>query len=773
MADEPYLVQFVDRIGTDPTVRLDVCGDIWSLQADSDLTPPAVDRAYGGSLLTDGRPVTAAAYGNRVLRLELLLLDGVTEDDAAAHVQNLTREISRPANILRWQPGTSQPVFFRTLFPEFGRVIWEPSQKRCSLIIPAEPFAYGVKVDLCAPMNSNPYFEANVAGWTPTGGTFVRSTAQSHQGVAAGLLTPSGVASLVFALADPVPVTPGVQYRAAAWVRCSVSRNVDLAAAWTDAGGANVSAGGSLNSADGVTVAVTGLTWTLLETIVVPPPGAVQASLRVRMTGTPPAGNLLYVDEATLSPAFEVFNDSTQPSPPLNSNPYFEIDASGWNGTSATLARSTAQFRTGSASLLLTTTGTPAQAYARAEAPVVAGRWYTVSMWCYSVAGYGSVSASVDWLDASHTYMSTDNGGSSALGAATWARRVFTVQAPVGAAFAQFGPTLGSNPPAATQVYVDDAQIGEIGGSYANGCYFDIDGASIIGDVETPLFLSVQGADLAVTGRRTSVMGVRRRGAPVQAPLSWQVEGSTLNSDSSLQANDAAMSGFGQNFVRTSFSTTTAFATRAQWGIWPPVPSVDSRGTYRAFLRCRKTSGGDTINVLLTVNLGSVNVVGAPAAVPNILPRWVDLGLFQLPAGADPVTDGYSGVPLPATGMQWRLTAERAAGVGNLDMDAFVLVPADDRQAAMKWPEFMPSANASMILDGASGQIYALGINGDAQSVQPVELAGGLPMVSPGQTTRIVWLLDVATVVGGDDKTLATTIKAYYWPRFLYVRGAV
>jgi hypothetical protein len=145
----------------------------------------------------------------------------------------------------------------------------------------------------------------------------------------------------------------------------------------------------------------------------------------------------------------------------------------------------------------------------------------------------------------------------------------------------------------------------------------------------------------------------------------------------------------------------------------------------------------------------------------------------QVPLGADPITDGYSGTPLPTAGMQWRIYAERLSGAGTLDLDALVLVPADDRLGLVKWPDTLPSAGASLVLDGAASRIYALGSGGDVQAVQPAELAGALPMVTPGQAARVAWMLDAGiTATAGDDKTLTTTITPYYWPRFLYVRGA-
>jgi hypothetical protein len=301
-------VQFVDRIAATPTVRLDVCGGIWSLGRDSDLSPPQLERAYAGSLLADGRPLTAAAYGNRLLKLELMLLDDATEDQAAINLQALGRELDRPGNILRWQPGTSTPVFFRTLRAEFGRIIWDAVQKRATVLIPAEPFAYGLFESLgsytvagdpatfSGALNANPYFETNAANWTPTGCTFVRSTAQFHQGAASGLLTPDGVTDPPLVLSDTVTVVTGQQVKVSAWVRCAVARSVDLAVSFSTAAGAAV-------SAPGVSASLAATTWTLMELTTSVPATAARAALRVRLVGggVPPVGHTLHIDEATLS----------------------------------------------------------------------------------------------------------------------------------------------------------------------------------------------------------------------------------------------------------------------------------------------------------------------------------------------------------------------------------------------------------------------------------------------------------------------------------------
>lgn len=612
----PYVVQFVDRITATPTVRLDIAAT-WIVQRDSDLSPPTLDRAYAGSMLVDGRPVTAASYGNRTIVLALKLRDeSATEDQAAAAVQVLARELNRPGNVLRWQPGTTQPVYFRTLRAEFGRLYWDAVTKQCTAQIPAEPFAYGLKVTLPAAtvyndparagsaLNTNPYFETNALGWAAAGGTFARSTAQFHQGAASGLLTPDGVTALVYTRTDSLPVTVGATYRGQMWVRCAASRSVDLTIDWYDAGA------GFLSQA-AVGTAVAANTWTLLDVSGIAPVNAVTGQFKVAMGSTPAGSHLLYVDEAT---------------------------------------------------------------------------------------------------------------------------------------------------------------IGMVGAVDANGMFFDLAGSALLGDVETPLFLTFTAPDVTSSGRRISALGVRRRGTPSAARHLLQAESMTPLTGTTLQANDSAMSGAASNFMRVATFTGSPCLVAAPH---PVTAGVDVRGTYRVFARIRKGTSGDGITLQLQAGVSPYIISGERIATlpTGTTIRWVDLGLLQIPLGADPVVDGYSGVALSAEGLNLHLLPLRVSGSGHLDIDCVLLIPADDRFALIKWPE--DAGPVSLVADAANAQIYAVGTAGQVYPTAAAELAGALPVVSPGQDTRVYFLLDVGdTSVFGDDRTETTVVTPYFWPRYLFVRGA-
>ena len=143
------------------------------------------------------------------------------------------------------------------------------------------------------PLNLNPYFETDASDWFAAGGAVTRSTAQFHSGVASLLLTPSGVDATSRAqITDFEPVIVGVGYTMSIWVRCAVSRNMSFDIAWYDADQVFTTTSTPL------TVALVANTWTHVEQTWTVPAGTGFARPRIYMTGTPPANNLLYIDEA-------------------------------------------------------------------------------------------------------------------------------------------------------------------------------------------------------------------------------------------------------------------------------------------------------------------------------------------------------------------------------------------------------------------------------------------------------------------------------------------
>jgi hypothetical protein len=153
-------------------------------------------------------------------------------------------------------------------------------------------------------------------------------------------------------------------------------------------------------------------------------------------------------------------NNPVPGSTSLGTVPYdFEAGVTGFTATGCTFAQSNTVARVGTYSGKMTVTGTPTSAYVRpplADSPVIVpGTRYTVAFWAYSADGHGDLAAAIDWYDASNVYLSTSSVSAS-VAAGVWEYRSYSATAPTGAAKAVFGPTLGTNPPTAEVLYIDE-----------------------------------------------------------------------------------------------------------------------------------------------------------------------------------------------------------------------------------------------------------------------------------------------------------------------------
>lgn len=300
----------------------------------------------------------------------------------------------------------------------------------------------------------------------------------------------------------------------------------------------------------------------------------------------------------------------------------------------------------------------------------------------------------------------------------------------------------------------------------SNGMFFDVSG--VLGDVETPLVLRVNHADTVETWGRQSLFAVRRRGTVANVPFSLQAESMTQGTNTTVQPNDAVMSGAGSNYSRCTFGTTS-MTTRLSTTAHPSSGGEDPRGRYRVLMRYRKSVSGDTINVRLQWGSNAEPITNTSVALPSGTGRrYVDLGDVQVPIGADGVTK-LDGTTREVLGIHLAVQAERAAGTGNLDMDVLLLVPADDRLAVVQW--YPTTGPTYSWVDGVNDAVFATDGSERTTRAQLVAL-GGLPAVSPGVTNRIFVIGDVHPSATNDDITKTMTIVPSYLPRYLYVRPA-
>jgi hypothetical protein len=308
----------------------------------------------------------------------------------------------------------------------------------------------------------------------------------------------------------------------------------------------------------------------------------------------------------------------------------------------------------------------------------------------------------------------------------------------------------------------------------SNGMYWDVSG--ILGDVETPVTINFGYSTPFGAGTLSSAIGIRRGGTVANLPMVLQAESmSSAIADTTLQANDAVMSGAGSNYMRTTFATATAMTVRLTYALHPAVSSLDARGLYRVFLRHRQGTGADVIQVRLSY--GQSDGVGQNyfndtiTLASNTNRRWTDLGLLPIPAGGDPVYDGISGNKVIARGVSVALAARRVSGSGNFDWDCLLFVPADDRYGTVKWPNEANIDNVAV--DAITDSAYALENTTEIRSTaSPFRRTAGLPYLSPDITNRIVLVLnadpnDSANPNQNDVKTHTASVTLRYWPRYL------
>ncbi|GAA2092286.1 hypothetical protein [Actinomadura alba] len=299
--------------------------------------------------------------------------------------------------------------------------------------------------------------------------------------------------------------------------------------------------------------------------------------------------------------------------------------------------------------------------------------------------------------------------------------------------------------------------------SGTNRAFYDLTG--VRGDHPTPLFARV---GTGFGAGATFHVAVRSKNNPAAVTTWAQCEAGTLGTDTTLQANDATMSGSGQNFVRTTFATNT-FITRVT--VTAPTASSPEaiKGRYRVLVKCRRS--GSTSDFLMAYKLGGSSEVLGPrvtwsGGMPNV---WlVDLGIVEFPSlGPSPTTIGYSGLVAGFIAPAIEIQAQRSTGALNLDMDYVYLLPADQRQLMFRQIG-TPGYN---VLDGPNDMVYGMASGtspfGATRTVDNggglLSRDGGIPMLTPGETNRLHILRTP------HDVTATSTWDFSYWPYWLEV----
>jgi hypothetical protein len=293
----------------------------------------------------------------------------------------------------------------------------------------------------------------------------------------------------------------------------------------------------------------------------------------------------------------------------------------------------------------------------------------------------------------------------------------------------------------------------------SNGCFVDVTGVK--GDVESPALISFPGSAVGI-GVQT-LTAVRRRGTPANLPFFLQAEAMTQGTNTTVQANDANFSGSGSNYSRCTFTTASDQVRLSTTTLG--TSGVDLRGRYRVFLRYRKNTSSDGVNIRLLWGDSLSMVENDSYATPSSTSfRAADLGEISLPFGFDPIyaADGTELSVSNAVNIEVR--AARTSGSGTVDFDVLVFVPADDRLAITEWA----NALETHVLDARDTSVHVRDSSGRVVSSAAPTIPGGYPLLSPGQTNRIFLLQNIVVWA----LTTMSSVSVSYMPRYLTVRPA-
>ena len=147
-----------------------------------------------------------------------------------------------------------------------------------------------------AVLNVNSTFESGITPWIPRFSTISQSAAWSQEDSYSLKVTPDGVSVRGYAESENIPVLPGQSYVAAGYVNMTSSwtGGFSFSVNWFNAGGTYISTSSNDNFSMPSGVSSQSNLFTA-------PANAYYATLVPTMNGTPPASQVFYVDNTTLS----------------------------------------------------------------------------------------------------------------------------------------------------------------------------------------------------------------------------------------------------------------------------------------------------------------------------------------------------------------------------------------------------------------------------------------------------------------------------------------
>lgn len=187
----------------------------------------------------------------------------------------------------------------------------------------------------------------------------------------------------------------------------------------------------------------------------------------------------------------------------------FETNTTGYTSQDGSIARSTAQFHSGVASVLLTPNGsgaTPRVAGTSAEqTAVTVGQSVVAKAWVRRTTTNFPVRVGIDWYNSGSSYLSSSLGTSTATTVNTWQKLSLTATAPASAAFARIRVDIvGGVPAAGDTVYADDLQL------YTNNAFTQVTTSFEATQSEQELRFILQGTPVVDEGLQIRKLIVNR-----------------------------------------------------------------------------------------------------------------------------------------------------------------------------------------------------------------------------------------------------------------------
>jgi hypothetical protein len=311
---------------------------------------------------------------------------------------------------------------------------------------------------------------------------------------------------------------------------------------------------------------------------------------------------------------------------------------------------------------------------------------------------------------------------------------------------------------------------------------FILDVPNVTGDAPTPALVRTSSTALVGTAHGTLV-AVRRTGAPTNlSGLATQAEAAATavfgsGVTVSTLTGDAALSGGGG--VRYAYTAAYNYLGGTSAGritYTPALTGAEAPGLYKLLVRARRSTADEYTFYPKVAGLYALDSVLFPQGGSNT--RLIDLGIIQLPAGQPQQLAAPVATMLGATPPSISIDLAKTGGVGttasNLDLDYFLLVPADE-DLGVVYQSAAAAAGTYLTLDGFAQDAYLTSgdpVGGAAAGVSSsvrLDYVGGIPRLYPGATVNRLFLVGGLSAVTAAALASSAAFTVSYWPRYTWL----